>query len=155
MPASFLWNLVFHHTIITRRVISFNTWLLAISFILPSIILLRIVYPFNLALWFCFPGCSYVDEDGKLLAALSDTINTTVKLGSGDSELIITTRSGNKVSSKTLGSREYLRYYHQKPRPSPANDMAITAALAARYSFNLCFSANMSEIIRGDILKLN
>jgi pre-60S factor REI1 len=78
-----------------------------------------------------------VDEDGKQLA-LGDTANIAA-LGSGDSELIITTRSANKVSSKTLGSREYLRYYRQKPRPSPANDMAITAALASRYSFNPCF----------------
>jgi pre-60S factor REI1 len=93
-----------------------------------------------------------VDEDGKQLVALGDTANIAA-LGSGDSELIITTRSANKVSSKTLGSREYLRYYRQKPRPSPANDMAITAALASRYSFNPCFSENMIEIIRVDSLE--
>jgi len=41
--------------------------------------------------------------------------------------------SGDKKSTRTLGSREYLRYYRQKPRPSPADNIAITAELAARF----------------------
>ncbi|KAJ6925069.1 hypothetical protein NC652_018115 [Populus alba x Populus x berolinensis] len=65
------------------------------------------------------------------LFASGDMANTA-ELGSGGSELIITTKSGSKVSSKTLGSREYLRYYRQKPRPSHANHIAIAAALASR-----------------------
>jgi hypothetical protein len=41
--------------------------------------------------------------------------------------------SGDKKSTRTLGSREYLRYYRQKPRPSAANNIAVTAELAARF----------------------
>ncbi len=83
-----------------------------------------------------FCGYSYVDEDGKQLTTSGDMANT-VELGSGGSELIITTSSDNKISSKTLGSREFLRYYRQKPHPSPANSGAITAALASRSASNL------------------
>ncbi|KAK3439673.1 hypothetical protein EUGRSUZ_C04005 [Eucalyptus grandis] len=75
---------------------------------------------------------SYVDEDGKQLVASGDMGNS-VELGSGGSELVITRRSDGGVSMKTLGSREYLRYYRQKPRPSTGNNAAITAALASRY----------------------
>lgn len=42
--------------------------------------------------------------------------------------------SGDRKSTRTLGSREYLRYYRQKPRPSPANNIAITAELASRFA---------------------
>lgn len=77
-----------------------------------------------------------MDVDGKHLVASGDMANT-VEFGSGGSELIITTRSGSKISSKTLGSREYLRYYRQKPHPSPVNDIAITAALASRFPSHL------------------
>lgn len=71
-----------------------------------------------------------MDESGKQLVAVGDMGNT-VELGGG-SELIITRRSDQGIMTKTLGSREYLLYYRQKPRPSPANNMAITAALASR-----------------------
>jgi len=73
-----------------------------------------------------------VDEDGKQLVASGDMGNS-VELGSGGSELVITRRSDGGVSMKTLGSREYLRYYRQKPRPSTGNNAAITAALASRF----------------------
>lgn len=73
-----------------------------------------------------------MDEDGKQLVASGDMANN-VELGGGGSELIITTTTADKRTSKTLGSREFLRYYRQKPRPSPANHMAITAALASRF----------------------
>ena len=76
-----------------------------------------------------------MDEDGKQLISSSDMANT-VELGGG-SELIITRRTDKGTSTKTFGSREYLRYYRQKPRPSPANNVAITAALASRCVFNL------------------
>ncbi|XP_030475483.1 cytoplasmic 60S subunit biogenesis factor REI1 homolog 1 isoform X1 [Syzygium oleosum] len=75
---------------------------------------------------------SYVDEDGKQLVASGD-VGNSVELGSGGSELVITRRSDGGVATKTLGSRDYLRYYRQKPRPSTGNDAAITAALALRY----------------------
>lgn len=75
-----------------------------------------------------------MDEDGKQLVVSGD-MTGAVELGSGGSELIITTRSNNGISTKMLGSREFLRYYRQKPRPSPMNNGAITAALASRYIF--------------------
>ena len=82
-------------------------------------------------------GYSYVDECGKQLVVSGD-MTATVELGSGGSELVITTRSDNGTSTKMLGSREFLRYYRQKPRPSPMNDIAITAALTSRYAYNPC-----------------
>lgn len=74
---------------------------------------------------------SYADDSGKQLIAVDD-LDNSVQLGSG-SELIIRKRTNKGTSSKMLGSREFLRYYKQKPRPSPANNLAITAAVAARY----------------------
>lgn len=59
-------------------------------------------------------------------------MSNTVELGSGGSELIITRRSDDGILTRMLGSREYLRYYRQKPRPAPTNGYAITAALASR-----------------------
>lgn len=75
-----------------------------------------------------------MDEQGKQLVASGDVANN-IELGSGGSELIISRRSNDGISTRTLGSREFLRYYRQKPRPSPANSMAITAALASRFAF--------------------
>jgi hypothetical protein len=75
---------------------------------------------------------SYVDEQGKQLVVSGDADNN-IELSDG-SELVITKLSGNKKSTRTLGSREYLRYYRQKPRPSPANNIAVTAELAARFA---------------------
>ncbi|KAJ6925145.1 LOW QUALITY PROTEIN: cytoplasmic 60S subunit biogenesis factor REI1 [Populus alba x Populus x berolinensis] len=90
----------------------------------------------------------YVAEDGRQLVASGDMANTA-ELGSGGSELIITTKSGSKVSSKTLGSREYLRYYRQKPRPSHANHIAIAAALASRYrSMGLTTVQSREQMVR-------
>ena len=83
---------------------------------------------------------SYVDDQGKQLVASCDASNN-VELAGG-SELIITTKSGDRSSTKTLGSREFLRYYRQKPRPSLAN-MAITAALASRSAFRTLFSISL------------
>lgn len=81
-----------------------------------------------------------MDEDGKQLVASGDTNGVEL----AGPELIITRRSNTGVSTKALGSREFLRYYRQKPRPSPVNDMAITAALASRFdssssSLRLCY----------------
>ncbi|KAJ4844361.1 Cytoplasmic 60S subunit biogenesis factor REI1 1 [Turnera subulata] len=96
---------------------------------------------------------SYVDEDGKQLVAIGDMDNV-VEFGSGGSELIISTTSGGKKISKTLGSREYLRYYRQKPRPSPANNMAITASLASRYrSMGLATVQSREHMVRMKVMK--
>lgn len=75
-----------------------------------------------------------MDEQGKQLVVSGDAVNN-VELGGGGSELIITRKTDGGISTRTLGSREYLRYYRQKPRPSPVHSMAITAALASRFAF--------------------
>ncbi|GKU87512.1 hypothetical protein SLEP1_g1904 [Rubroshorea leprosula] len=94
---------------------------------------------------------SYMDEDGKQLVAAGDMGD--VELGSG-SELVITRRSDGGISTKTLGSREFLRYYRQKPRPSPANNVAITAALASRYrSMGLATVQSKEQIVRMKVMK--
>ncbi|OMO86130.1 Zinc finger, C2H2-like protein [Corchorus capsularis] len=95
---------------------------------------------------------SYVDESGKQLVAVGDMGNN-VELGGG-SELIISRRTDRGITTRTLGSREYLRYYRQKPRPSPANNMAITAALAARYrSMGLATVQSREQIVRMKVMK--
>ncbi|XP_044471161.1 cytoplasmic 60S subunit biogenesis factor REI1 homolog 1-like [Mangifera indica] len=95
---------------------------------------------------------SYMDEDGKQLVSSSDMDNT-VELGGG-SELIISRRTDNGVVTKTFGSREYLRYYRQKPRPTPANNMAITAALASRYrSMGLATVQSREQMVRMKVMK--
>ncbi|GLT85154.1 hypothetical protein SLE2022_033510 [Rubroshorea leprosula] len=94
---------------------------------------------------------SYMDEDGNQLVAAGDMGD--VELGSG-SELIITRRSDSGIWTKTLGSREFLHYYRQKPRPSPANKMAITAALASRYrSMGLATIHSKEQIVRMKVMK--
>ncbi|KAK2399128.1 cytoplasmic 60S subunit biogenesis factor REI1 protein [Trifolium repens] len=95
---------------------------------------------------------SYVDEQGKQLVVSGDADNN-IELSDG-SELVITKLSGNKKSTRTLGSREYLRYYRQKPRPSPANNVAVTAELAARYrSMGLATVQSREQLVRMKVLK--
>ncbi|XWS17927.1 hypothetical protein CRYUN_Cryun33cG0110000 [Craigia yunnanensis] len=95
---------------------------------------------------------SYVDESGKQLIAAGDMGNTVDLVGG--SELVITRRSDQGMMTKTLGSREYLRYYRQKPCPSPANNMAITAALASRYrSMGLATVQSREQIVRMKVMK--
>lgn len=96
---------------------------------------------------------SYMDEDGKQLVAVNDGCHS-VELGTGGAELISRRRTETGVSTKILGSREFLRYYKQKPRPSPANNMAISIALAARYkSMGLATVQSKERIIRMKVLK--
>ncbi|CBI20772.3 unnamed protein product, partial [Vitis vinifera] len=96
---------------------------------------------------------SYVDVDEKQLVASGD-MNNTVELGCGGSELIITRRTDGGISTKSLGSREFLRYYRQKPRPSPMNGAAITAALASRYrSMGLATVQSREQIVRMKVMK--
>lgn len=96
---------------------------------------------------------SYMDEDGKQLVAVNDGANS-VEFGSGGAELVIRSRSNSGVSTKTLGSREFLRYYRQKPRPAPANDYAISLALASSYkSMGLSTVQSKERTIRMKVLK--
>jgi pre-60S factor REI1 len=96
---------------------------------------------------------SYMDEDGEQMVA-SDDVSNGVELGSGGSELIISRRSENGKTVKALGSREYLRYYKQKPRPTPENDIALTLALAARYrSMGLATVQSRKNAVRMKVLR--
>ncbi|EPS72142.1 hypothetical protein M569_02614 [Genlisea aurea] len=76
---------------------------------------------------------SYADDasDGKQLAG--PTTDSSVELGADGAELIITrtTDKGTKLT-RVFGSREYLRYYRQKPRPTAVNRYGA-AVLASRY----------------------
>ncbi|KAL8166494.1 hypothetical protein V2J09_007993 [Rumex salicifolius] len=94
---------------------------------------------------------SYMDEDGKQLIAADDTGNS-VELGGG--ELVIKRRTSNGMSTKSIGSREFLRYYKQKPKPSPSTEMAISVALASRYkSMGLATVQSKEHMVRMKVLK--
>ncbi|XP_027080976.2 cytoplasmic 60S subunit biogenesis factor REI1 homolog 2-like isoform X2 [Coffea arabica] len=96
---------------------------------------------------------SYTDADGKQLVVADDSQNR-IEFGSGGSELIITRSNKGGMSTRVLGSREFLRYYRQKPRPMPATDVAITAALASRYrSMGLATVQSREHIVRMKVLK--
>ncbi|CAH8328458.1 unnamed protein product [Eruca vesicaria subsp. sativa] len=74
---------------------------------------------------------SYVDETGDQIVVAGETENAVELVGG--SELVITERSENTTTSRTLGSREFMRYYRQKPRPSSENSNQIVASLSSRY----------------------
>ncbi|CAA6662315.1 unnamed protein product [Spirodela intermedia] len=94
---------------------------------------------------------SYEGMDGSQLVVADDE-NQNVELGYGGSELIITKRSENGVSVKTFGSREFLRYYRQKPRPSVSRDVALAISLASRYkSMGLVTVQSREQILRKKI----
>ncbi|KAH6836384.1 Zinc finger protein 622 [Perilla frutescens var. hirtella] len=95
---------------------------------------------------------SYVDTDGKQLVAVGDVQNG-VALGSGGSELVITRQNNGATLTKMLGSRDYLRYYRQKPRPTALHS-EITAALAARYkSMGLTTVQSREHVVRMKVMK--
>jgi pre-60S factor REI1 len=71
-----------------------------------------------------------------LIAA--DDANNNFELGSGGSELVITNKNEKGTRVRTLGSREFIRYYRQKPRPSVATDRALALSLASRYEHLRC-----------------
>ncbi|OWM77262.1 hypothetical protein CDL15_Pgr028899 [Punica granatum] len=96
---------------------------------------------------------SYMDEDGKQLVAVGDS-GSNVQLGTAGSELIITRRTDAGVSTKSLGSREYMCYYRQKPRPSSVNDAALTIALASSYrSMGLATVQSREQMVRMKVMK--
>ncbi|GMN39823.1 hypothetical protein TIFTF001_009050 [Ficus carica] len=93
---------------------------------------------------------SYMNEDGKQLVASGDT-NAVELVGA---ELVIKRQSNDGTLTKTIGSREFLRYYRQKPRPTPVNNMAITAALASRYrSMGLATVQSREQMVRMKVIK--
>ncbi|GJQ91016.1 zinc finger protein [Tanacetum coccineum] len=76
---------------------------------------------------------SYVDRNGKLLVTADAT--------------------DDGISTKVIGSREYLRYYRQKPRPS-SNGVAITAVLAARNrNMGLSTVQSKDNMVRMKVMK--
>lgn len=96
---------------------------------------------------------SYTDADGKQLVVADDSQNR-IEFGTGGSELVITRSTKGAMSTRALGSREFLRYYRQKPRPMPATDIAITGALASRYSsMGLATVQSTEHTVRMKMLK--
>ncbi|XP_066372770.1 cytoplasmic 60S subunit biogenesis factor REI1 homolog 1-like isoform X1 [Miscanthus floridulus] len=74
----------------------------------------------------------YADVDGKQLVAAADG-NCGIELGIGGSELVITNKSGKGTRVRSLGSREFIRYYRQKPRPSSTTRRALALSMPSRY----------------------
>lgn len=96
---------------------------------------------------------SYVDLEGKQLVS-SGEMTSSVELGSAGAELIITRKGDNRSTVRTLGSREFLRYYRQKPRPSPANGVALAASLASRYrSMGLATVQSRDQLVRLKVIR--
>ncbi|CAN6176981.1 unnamed protein product [Urochloa humidicola] len=90
---------------------------------------------------------SYVDEGKQMVA--TDDANNNIELGIGGSELVITTKSGKGTRVRTLGSREFARYYRQKPRPSAVPNFALALSLASSYkSMDLATVQSKEQIQR-------
>ncbi|XP_042463347.1 cytoplasmic 60S subunit biogenesis factor REI1 homolog 2-like [Zingiber officinale] len=96
---------------------------------------------------------SYADTDGKQLMSVEDMDNS-VELGSGGVELIIKQKTETGVLVRTLGSREFLRYYRQKPRPSPTREIALALSLATRYrSMGLATVQSKEPVVRMKVMR--
>ncbi|KAL8208276.1 hypothetical protein R6Q57_007688 [Mikania cordata] len=94
---------------------------------------------------------SYVDGNGKLLTP--DVSGDDIELGGSGSVLTITRVTDDGIFTKAIGSREYLRYYRQKHRPSP-DSIGIPAVLAARYrSIGLPTVQSKEKMVRTKVMK--
>ncbi|RRT58619.1 hypothetical protein B296_00005712 [Ensete ventricosum] len=90
---------------------------------------------------------------GKQLVA-TDYMSSSVELGSGGSELIISRKTDNGVLVRTFGSREFLRYYRQKPRPSLTRDVSLALSLASRYrSMGLATVQSKDQMVRMKVMR--
>ncbi|KAL5224252.1 hypothetical protein ABZP36_010891 [Zizania latifolia] len=99
---------------------------------------------------FCF---IYADVEGKELVA-ADDMDNNIGLGSGGAELVITNKSEKGTRVRNLGSREFIRYYRQKPRPSVAKDRALALSLACSYkSMGLVTVQSKEQVVRLKVLK--
>ncbi|KAL1210443.1 Cytoplasmic 60S subunit biogenesis factor REI1-like protein 1 [Cardamine amara subsp. amara] len=95
---------------------------------------------------------SYVDEAGTQIVVSGETDNTVELVGG--SELVITGRSENTTTSRTLGSREFMRYYRQKPRPTSQDSNHIVASLSSRYkSMGLRTVPSKEDTVKMKVLK--
>lgn len=122
----FLWLLCCFLSCLSYLLINFVSSK-ALGFNLASLCFMSL---FSLRFFHLFP--SYVDAQGNQLVVADDVANIVEVTNGG--ELVTSRREENKVFTKILGSREFLRYYRQKPRPTPPN-MALTASLAARFEY--------------------
>ncbi|KAF8082938.1 hypothetical protein N665_0800s0031 [Sinapis alba] len=93
---------------------------------------------------------SYANE-GENQMVVSGELANTVELFGG-SELVITKRGKNKVTSRTLGSRDFMRYYKQKPPPS--SQKHIVNSLTLRYkSMGLATVQSKEDIVRMKVMR--
>ncbi|KAH6559635.1 hypothetical protein KP509_1Z001300 [Ceratopteris richardii] len=73
---------------------------------------------------------SYTSEEGfEMMVAEVPPI----ELSTVGSELIIRQEAPEKHSVKIIGSREFARYYKQRPRPSDSRDAVLVNSIVARY----------------------
>ncbi|XP_018477126.1 cytoplasmic 60S subunit biogenesis factor REI1 homolog 2 [Raphanus sativus] len=94
---------------------------------------------------------SYANEGSEnQMVVAGETVNTVELFGG--SELVITKRGENKVTSRTLGSREFMRYYKQKPPPS--SQKHVVNSLAMRYkSMGLATVQSKEDIVRMKVMR--
>ncbi|XP_048597420.1 cytoplasmic 60S subunit biogenesis factor REI1 homolog 2-like [Brassica napus] len=93
---------------------------------------------------------SYANEGENQMVVSGEPANTVELFGG--SELVITKRGENKVTSRTLGSREFMRYYKQKPPPS--SQKHIVNSLALRYkSMGLATVQSKEDIVRMKVMR--
>ncbi|CAD5319393.1 unnamed protein product [Arabidopsis thaliana] len=93
---------------------------------------------------------SYVNGDENQMVVSGESVNTVELFGG--SELVITKRTDNKVTSRTLGSREFMRYYKQKPAPS--SQKHIVNSLTSRYKMmGLATVQSKEAIVRMKVMR--
>ncbi|ERN07326.1 cytoplasmic 60S subunit biogenesis factor REI1 homolog 1 isoform X1 [Amborella trichopoda] len=91
-------------------------------------------------------------SDNQVVAL--DESHGNIELGYGGAELVITRKTENGNSSKALGSREFLRYYRQKPRPTSERDAALARALVSRYqNMGVVTVQSKERVLRMKVLK--
>ncbi|KAI5062915.1 hypothetical protein GOP47_0021462 [Adiantum capillus-veneris] len=76
---------------------------------------------------------SYLPEEDAQLVSEEEFTASLVSLSASGEELIIKHAAGRKQGIKTVGAREFLKYYKQKPRPSDMYDGTLVNSLVSRY----------------------
>lgn len=96
---------------------------------------------------------SYMDGDEQQLVE-ANGMTTSVELGCGGSEIIVKQNGESRSTVKRFGSREFLRYYRQKPRPSPSSGIALAVSLASRYrSMGLATVQSKEQMVKMKVVK--
>uniref|UniRef100_A0A0D6QUI8 C2H2-type domain-containing protein n=1 Tax=Araucaria cunninghamii TaxID=56994 RepID=A0A0D6QUI8_ARACU len=97
---------------------------------------------------------SYVDESGMQIMPIEEALDGNFEVGFGGAELVIKRKTDNGTSSKILGSREFLRYYRQRPPPTNERDTALSMAVVSRYrSMGLATVQSKEKALRQNALK--